>query len=173
MNYQIKSKLFINPTKKRNIWYIILNIAAAIVAIGSIFSIFMNGIRISNISAIIVAFMVTVLFRKSYSNQGHYEFCIAELQLDTRSVKIVFKQYDRLIEFYLQNIIKLEYSDQLNCLRIIGNGNVSECSKNKAEIINEYLFYIDSIEYKDVLNTIENIIGKKIIYVDRINRNVL
>lgn len=148
---------------------IIINIAVIIIAICSLVSIIADGIKVANVSSVIIALFVSFSFKRKHQKEGHYEFSVAKLSLLNDRMIIEHEQYNEKITFNFSAIETLEYSDKLQCLRIVGN-HIFENNKENKETDGEYLFYLSYDETKEMIDSIENLSNVKINYVDRLSQ---
>lgn len=167
------------PIKNR-ILIIVLNIALGIVAIISLVSIFLVGINVANISAIIVSIVVVFGTKNKVKSKNEYLDCYGKAELTNGCLIIRYYKYnangsliDEFIEIKarLNEIQALEYSDVLKCLRIIGNITIKEQGKNIV-YFNEYLLYVEEYRVEYWLSELQKQTNTVVRYVDRRNTNV-
>ena len=153
--YEFKSKYYI---RKRNVAYIVLNISVVIVSILSLISIFTKGVHVSNISPIIISLVVSFLLKNKF-NIGKYINCIANATINENSILIDYNAFS--VEFFWNDIIEVQYSNKLQCAKIVGK--YYRYKNTKKEFMDSpYYLYIN--EKEELLTIIEN--KSKIIYID-------
>ena len=164
--YIVKSKLYIVPKPKNKIPVIIVNICVIILAIVALFNVIMEGVKLANISSIIVSLIIAVGFKKWFIVEPYYQFSSAHLTFEQTLLQI---RYDtgKTVTINLETVESLEYSDKLECIRFICNYSICESSSNLSFEKNEYLLYLSATEYPDIIMDIEKSSKQQIIYVDR------
>jgi len=161
-----KSKVYFPPSKKDYILVVLINLCVIFAAIYSIFSIVNNGVKIGNISTIIISLFVSIAISKKSNIRGHYDFSLAQLSSECNKLKIHYLNFSQIISFDIDQIIKIEFSDKLSCFRIVGNCLISN-SKETVDNKNEWLIYINDDSFQIITEEIEKITSKNVIYVDR------
>lgn len=166
--FSIKSKVYITPKKKFFIPVVILNMCIVIVAIISLLSIITSGIKIGNISAIIISLFIVIRTKKWNKIEPYYQFSVANVKLSNDSI-IISYDIGQTIVLNVRSIKSIEYSDQLKCMRFIGDYIFKETNKILEHYESEYLLYVDENEYPEFFHSINQITNQKIIYMDRKN----
>ena len=162
---QIKSKVYVVP-KKNNTLIVIVAICVIITAILGIISIINSGVKIGNVSPIIMSLAVGIgVFEKS-SVKPYYEFDIATIVISDQ-LEITYQNSKLQVCFNIHEITSLQYSDQLKCLRLVGNYTKKENNKETSFLNNEYLLYVDDNEEKSVIEELENQTQLMVQYMDR------
>lgn len=168
-HFEIKSKIYREPSSYSRIMSVVLNVSVVIVAMCSIVSMITNGIKIGNVSGCLVAIVVAFLFRRSIHVEGHYEFCILSVTFSSEKISIVYApKLDITIDIDINSITSIEYSDQLECARLICN--YQETDKNKKpvdKVTGELFLYITYDKNADFYFELEKLTKKKIFFVDR------
>lgn len=165
MNFTVKSKVYITPKKKNYFFLIVLNICIVIVAILSLLSIFGDGVKVGNVSPIIIGLFVVIRSRTWLKSEPYYEFSMARITLD----KDVCISYDigQEVTIYTDSITNIEYSDQLECLRFVADYTVTINNKSITHNQDEFLFYIVAQDNQEFLMVLEQQTRIEVCYVDR------
>ena len=162
---QVKSKVYI--TKKSNGLIIVsLGICVIITSIISILSIINDGLKVGNISPIIISLAVGITVLNNSKAKGEYLFDIASISIDEK-LEITYQESKFIISFLLSDINSLQYSDQLKCLRFYGNYTRSQNNNTEKFINNEYLFYVGDGDEQVLINELERTTGLIVQYIDR------
>lgn len=166
--FSIKSKIYMTPKKKSFISIIILNVCMIVIAILSLLSIITGGVKFGNISAIIISFIIVVRAKKWCKTEPYYQFSVADVKLSNDSI-IISYDIGKTVVLSVSSIKSIEYSDQLKCMRFIGNYIFKEANELLEQDESEYLLYVDETEYQEFFRLINEITNQEIIYVDRKN----
>lgn len=162
------SKVYLPYSKSRFIISIVLNLSVIIIAIDSILSILDRGVTASNISEVIIAIAVATAFKRSRPYKEHYEQCSLSIDLDSNRMIINY-----LLSPIMKNTIvfdtiqSLEYSDQLNCLRLVCNYQTEKKKTVEKKENEELLLYVEYEENTDFYATLQSLVNKEIVFVDR------
>lgn len=164
--YIVKSKLYIVPKQRNKIPVVIINVCVIILSIVALLDLIMDGVKLTNISSIIVSLIIAVGFKKWLVVKPYYQFSSAHLTFDQSLLQI---RYDngKTITISLETVDSLEYSDKLECIRFICNYTIYESSSNLSFEKSEYLLYLSALEHPEIIMDIENVCKHQIIYVDR------
>lgn len=165
--YDVKSKVYVVPTKTSLIAYIFVNLLILAVLVWTIIDIIGNGILLRNILLIFLSLASQVAMRVSNLYRPHHEKSPATLQVDASKLVLDFKKHSRNVKFDISRIKSLEYSDQINCLRIVGDYIFTSGKKTMNMVDKEYLFFASVAELGLFKEELESVTGKKIIFVDR------
>lgn len=165
MEFTTKSKLYIAPKKKNHFFLIILNICIIIVAILSLVSIFANGIKVGNISPIIIGLFVVIRSRTWIKTEPHYEFSMAHITINENMC--VSYDIGQEVTVYLDSVSSIEYSDRLECLRFVADYFVTTNNATKNYAQHEFLFYIVANNNQELFSILEQRTGLKVNYLDR------
>lgn len=165
--YIVKSKLYIVPKPKNKIPVIIVNVCVIIFSIVALFNLIIEGVKLANISTIIVSLIIAVGFKKWFIVEPYYQFSSAHLTFDQSLFQI---RYDngKTVTINFETVDSLEYSDKLECIRFICDYSICESSSNLSIEKSEYLLYISALEYPEIIMDIESSSKQQIVYVDRI-----
>lgn len=166
--YELKSKVYCAPSRGAHVLYILINISMIIVIICSVISMFFTGPKIGNISGCIISIVVSILFKKNKLDKGHYEFCLMTISFSDFSIIINYQaNTNKQVVINRNSIETLEYSDVLQCLRVLCT--YQEIIKNKTleKSHSELLLYIPADDNADLLKKIESHSGSVIRFVDR------
>ena len=167
-NFKIKSKVYCNESKKMYYVCILINIAVIIMAVCSIISIFFAGINVGNISACVVAVLVGATCKPKNMTGGHYEICVLSISVEETKISIDYlPNFNKRIVVNTDKIKTLEYSDQLQCLRIVCDYNEMADSEEHFFGDSEVLLYIPYNENQQFYYEIENVSQKRLMFVDR------
>lgn len=166
--YQVKSKLYCPASKKDKAIYIIVNLAVVITAVSSVGSIFAKGFNLNNVTGCILAIAAASSFNARFSKEGHYEFSVLSLRFEGDLLKLTYSSpNNKKVEVHLNTVKSLEYSDQLECLRLVcdykdwTDGNLIE--KHQSEL----LLYIKYEENQEFYQTLEEKTGQSLHFMDR------
>ena len=169
MNFTVKSKVYITPKKKNYFFLIVLNICIVIVAILSLLSIFGDGVKVGNVSPIIIGLFVVIRSRTWLKSEPYYEFSIARVTVN-REICISYDIGQEVVIF-ADSIISMEYSDKLECLRFVADYNVITKNETIAHKNAEFLFYSVEQENHELFDSLKKETGKEFVYVDRAANN--
>lgn len=163
--YFISSKLYVFPTNG-SIWaYRLLFVCVFIVAISGGASVITTGINPANIGMICAALVICASFKPKKVLSPEYVFCIVKAHMHDANMELVYEDR-KTVSFDYNDISSLEYSDKLNCLRIVGQ--YVDTEKKKSSIKNgEWLFYLEEKKYPEFIEDIQNKTAQKIVFVDR------
>jgi len=163
--FDTKSKLYIAPKKQSFLFLTVLNICIVIAAILSLLSILGDGIKIENLSSIIIGIFVVIRSRTWLKAEPYYEFSIAHITLNEN----IFISYDtgRHVVIFTESICSIEYSDQLECLRFVADYDIEVNGETIHYTQEEFLFYIVEKDNTNFFRELAQHCGKQIIYVDR------
>lgn len=166
------------PTPLKNrVLIIVLNIALGIVAIISLVSIFLVGINVANISAIIVSIVVVFGTKNRLKSENEYLDCYGKAELTNGCLEIKYYKYNangNLIDEFIEVIVRLneiqtlEYSDILKCLRLTGNITYKEQSED-IKYVNEHLLYVEAYRVEHWILELQRQTNLVVRYVDRVN----
>ena len=167
-NFEIKSKTYCPPSKRDKVLYISVNIAIIFVVMFSMVSMFAKGVSVGNVSGCIVAIAVGYRLKLNNRKEGHYEFCILSITFQENSLLVTFlPNKDKAIAIAIDSICSIEYSDKLECLRLICD-YVEEIGIEKRKCKNsELLLYIPYDANSDFYQRLEKIVEPKLKFVDR------
>lgn len=167
-NFEIKSKTYCPPSKRDKVLYISVNIAIIFVVMFSMVSMFAKGVSVGNVSGCIVAIAVGYRLKLNNRKEGHYEFCILSITFQENSLLVTFlPNKDKAIAIAIDSICSIEYSDKLECLRLICD-YVEEIGIEKRKCKNsELLLYIPYDANSDFYQMLEKIVEPKLKFVDR------
>lgn len=169
MEFTTKSKLYIAPKKKNYFSIIVLNICIVIAAILSLVSIFGDGIKVGNISPIIIGLFVVIRSRSWLKSEPYYEFSMAHVTLNS-DICISYDAGQEVVIF-TDSVTSMEYSDKLDCLRFVADYNIITNGKKSSHIDTEFLFYIVEQDNYELFSAIKQLTGKEIVFVDRSANN--
>lgn len=165
MNTIVKSKIYVNASNRDLRLKMMLNTCIILIIIVSTVSVFAVGPNIGNISVIITAASASFGINRMF-DKGHYEFCMVNIIARESRVSLFYETPKIKVDFTRSNVNSLQYSDKLNCLRIVGIR--TETIKDNCQSCNgEYLFYINDDNYMTIINEIQNCLQMPIEFVDR------
>lgn len=157
------SKYYVAPTKRRNIAIIFLNIALFIVIIGS----FMEFIFDHNVKAlfgIAVPFIIVQNFKNRETSTGHYEMSGVRIELDKSKLLLKYDRQENRMEFEFSRLTSVEYSEQLEAVRIVGYENIS---KN----VVEHVLYLERGKDQEFLDKFAEYSGLQVHNMDQKQEN--
>ena len=161
----IKSKVY-NQRKTNKALIIIISICVIITAISGLVSIIVNGFKIGNFSPIIIALAVGISIFSVSKEKGSYIFDVASISIGNQ-LQIKYLNTNLIITFELENITLLQYSDQLKCLRIVGDYEKNCKSNSEAFVNSEYLLYVGDGEEQPLIKELEKHTNSVVQYMDR------
>ncbi len=162
---EVKSKVYIER-KINKVLIIIVSICVIITTISGLISIITSGFKIDNFSTIIIAFAVGVSVLRVSKEKGTYVFDIASISIGNQLL-ISYNTSKVMVAFELNKIRSFQYSDQLKCLRIVGDFTKTDKKKTENFTNNEYLLYVGDGEEVTLINELENNSQLKAQYMDR------
>lgn len=164
--YVVKSKIYVVPKRKKILPFLLINICVIIIAIISLLSIFLDGVKLSNISLAIVSLIIAIGYKKMSAIKPYYMFSSAYLKFDVLSLLIKYDNGRTIILNY-DTIESLEYSDRLECIRFVCDYSLIESGVTSLFESSEYLLYFSEKEYPECIKSLEENLAMKITYVDR------
>lgn len=164
--YEVKSKVYVVPSKLPLIGYLIVNLLILFMMIWCIIDIIRGGVETKHILLIFLSLASMFAMRLTNFYRAHYEKSPARITIGN-GVKLEFPKHGRIISFADREIYSLEYSDRLNCLRLVGNYVFDSSGKKEFANGREYLFYVSTAELGLFMSDLETAVGKKIVFVDR------
>lgn len=168
-SFEIKSKTYCPPSTRDKALYIIVNIAIIFVVLFSVVSMLVKGVRVGNVSGCIVAIVVGYLLRSNNRKDGHYEFCVLSIVFQEHFLTVTFlPNQNREIVISFNSIRSIEYSDKLECLRIICSYEESIGFKKEKNENTELLLYIPYDANLDFYHTLEKKVAPELRFVDRL-----
>lgn len=175
--FVMKSKMYIPPSKGSHVLVVILNICLIVVVLTSLFAILMNGINMSSVGIILISVFVVASLKRKKQDKDEYEFCYVELDFEPEALQIVYldpnqhntdRERKETVTFLYRDITTLEYSDQLEGLRICGSGQKRALTSKKKETqIEEHLLYVDPEKKEALLGALSEKINVPVRYMDR------
>lgn len=166
-NYKIKSKVYVVPSKASLIGYIIVNCFIVFLMIWVVVDIIKNGLEVRDTLLIILSLASMVAMRLTNFYRAHYEISPADFSFNEKELKIEFPKHERKVLFFNSSIVSLEYSDRINCLRIVGDYTFVNSKETTSLQDKEYLFYVSVAELGMFKEKLESTTGKKIFFMDR------
>ena len=162
---QIKSKVYIKK-RPNTALIVVLSICVIIMSIIGVISIISDGLNVGNISPIIIALAVGISALNKSKEKDEYIFDIATITINDL-LEVTYNESQLKVVFEISKITMLQYSDQLKCLRIVGD--FTKIDKKKTETItnNEFLLYVGDGEEVALINELENNSQLKTQYMDR------
>lgn len=161
MNWQeyMRSKYYVEPTKRRNLLISFLNIALLIVIILSFFEFIMDH-DFKALLGIAAPVVIVGKVKGEKESTGYYEMCAVTVTMDENGMSLLYEKVNKKIEFFYKNLQSVEYSDKLGCMRLVGLDNVSNQKI-------EHLFYLEEGREKEVLEKFTECSGLTVKCVDR------
>lgn len=167
-NFEIKSKTYYPPSKQDRVLYVAVNIAIIFMVIFAAANMLVKGISIGNVSGCIVAIFVGFLLKLNNRKEGHYEFCILSIVFQENFLIITFlPNKDKEIAIDIGSVCSIEYSDKLECLRIICSYEERICAEKRKYQNAELLLYIPYGTNWDFYQMLEKRVAPKLRFVDR------
>lgn len=171
--FSIKSKLYVKPKRTSFIIKQVLSICLIITLIMGIIKIIFDGLSISIVGEMVLAFIVVSGYNSKTDLKPHYESTIADINFNDYQITIEYKQIEKYYKdtvwiIKTNEVNTMEFSDKLNCLHIIGN--VYVMNKNKNAIIRqekEHFLYIEKGFEQDILSEVNKICEISIKFMDR------
>ena len=166
-SFEIESKTYCPPSTQDKALYVVVNIATIFVVLFSVVSMLVEGVRVGSVSGCIVAIAVGHLLRMNNRKDGHYEFCVLSIVFRENFLTVTFlPSKDKEIAIALDSVKTLEYSDKLECLRLICSYEERNGLDRKNES-SELLLYIPYATNMDFYQTLERNVALPLLFVDR------
>ena len=162
---QIKSKVYIKK-RPNTALIVVLSICVIIMSIIGVISIISDGLNVGNISPIIIALAVGISALNKSKEKDEYIFDIATITINDL-LEVTYNESQLKVVFEISKITMLQYSDQLKCLRIVGDFTKIDKKKTETFINNEFLLYVGDGEEVALINELENNSQLKTQYMDR------
>lgn len=162
---QIKSKVYIKK-RPNTALIVVLSICVIIMSIIGVISIISDGLNVGNISPIIIALAVGISALNKSKEKDEYIFDIATITIND-ILEVTYNESQLKVVFEISKITMLQYSDQLKCLRIVGDFTKTDKKKTENFTNNEYLLYVGDGEEVTLINELENNSQLKAQYMDR------
>lgn len=162
---QIKSKVYIKK-RPNTALIVVLSICVIIMSIIGVISIISDGLNVGNISPIIIALAVGISALNKSKEKDEYIFDIATITINDL-LEVTYNESQLKVVFEISKITMLQYSDQLKCLRIVGDFTKTNKKKTENFTNNEYLLYVGDGEEVTLINELENNSQLKVQYMDR------
>lgn len=162
---QIKSKVYIKK-RPNTALIVVLSICVIIMSIIGVISIISDGLNVGNISPIIIALAVGISALNKSKEKDEYIFDIATITINDL-LEVTYNESQLKVVFEISKITMLQYSDQLKCLRIVGDFTKTDKKKTENFTNNEYLLYVGDGEEITLINELENNSQLKVQYMDR------
>ena len=162
---QIKSKVYIKK-RPNTALIVVLSICVIIMSIIGVISIISDGLNVGNISPIIIALAVGISALNKSKEKDEYIFDIATITINDL-LEVTYNESQLKVVFEISKITMLQYSDQLKCLRIVGDFTKTYKKKTKTFTNNEFLLYVGDGEEVALINELENNSQLKTQYMDR------
>lgn len=162
---QIKSKVYIKK-RPNTALIVVLSICVIIMSIIGVISIISDGLKVGNISPIIIALAVGISVLNKSKEKDEYIFDIATITINDL-LEVTYNESQLKVVFEISKITMLRYSDQLKCLRIVGDFTKTDKKKTENFTNNEYLLYVGDGEEVALINELENNSQLKVQYMDR------
>lgn len=164
-HFVIKSKIYMQP-KANKALIVVISICVIITAICGLISVLRSGVKIGNISPILLSLSIGIVVFSKSNQRPYYAFDVANVDIG-EAVFISYQQSDLHIAFVTNSINTLQYSDQLACLRIVGNYSKTENKKVSVYENMEYLLYVGDGEENQIIDEIEKATNVEVKYMDR------
>lgn len=162
---QIKSKVYIKK-RPNTALIVVLSICVIIMSIIGVISIISDGLNVGNISPIIIALAVGISALNKSKEKDEYIFDIATITINDL-LEVTYNESQLKVVFEISRITMLQYSDQLKCLRIVGDFTKTYKKKTEPFTNNEFLLYVGDGEEVALINELENNSQLKTQYMDR------
>ena len=162
---QVKSKVCVQ-SKPKKVLKVIVSICVVIISLLGLISILNDGLKIENISPVIMAIVIGIGVYRNSKESSFYRFDIAAITIGEK-LTIHYKDSNFQIVFEIHDIFSLQYSDQLKCLKIIGNYEKIDNKNRETFINNEYLLYVGDGEEVEIIKELEIITNLQVQYMDR------
>jgi len=161
----IKSKIY-KTAKTNKIVIIILSVCVIITSILGIISILTSGVKIGNVSPIIISLAIAFGIKKKSKGSSYYIFDMATV-LVGQELRIEYIQDNLIIVFQMNDIVSIQYSDKLQCLRFVGDYAKTDNGKTTLKKASEYLLYVGSGEEIELIDALHRYTPVKVEFMDR------
>lgn len=166
--YEIKSKMYCPASRRDKSLFVIVNIAIILMVIYSVASMVVKGIKVDNISGCIVAIVVGFLLKSNNRSEDHYEFCVLSIIFQKQILTVTYlPNINKEIDIIVNSIRSLEYSNKLECLRIVCNYQEREGTEKRIMENSELLLYIPYDSNSEFYQMLEKYTKQDLIFVDR------
>ena len=166
--YVIESKLYVEPTKGKVRFKILLNFVLLCIAVVTFFYLIFEGLSITKIGELCLAILVVSYY--NVDSKPRYQFSILNLEVSQGRLDLLYNaikmgSYTGTVHYEIveKEIDKVEYSKQLNAIKI--SVNISRIVNRKIEKVNELVVYCND-EAQRVIASIENNLGCKVILME-------
>lgn len=155
------------PPRFRRILVVVLDLAAILAVLMGMIRFIANHDGLQLLSTAVMVLLIQGVARNS-SNKVHYEAYLVDLFLsDSRWEIRCREKHNGMIQpapisFSVNELIKLEYSDRLQCYRL-SFSRVVEGASNKTY----HLLYVSSEEEETLTVELERFCGLQVVYMDR------
>lgn len=166
----IESKLYVNPSGGKMAFKIFLNVSLAIYLLVGIIIIIFEGFSINRIGTLCLAWIIVSGYNAS--NKPGYQFAILQLNIMSQKIEMLYenvktgsKNKNIQVSILRECIEKVEYSDQLKAIRIVGNVVMQNDNANKNNVLKEWVAYLGDNSGK-VIQELENTLNISVIHMD-------
>ncbi|WP_291631281.1 hypothetical protein [Clostridium sp.] len=172
----LNSKRCVAVAKKNKAFIILLKVSLGIIIISNLIKLIAGDFNFRTLLGMFLPISIVVAYLQRPSSNEHYEFALAQVDLNSSGLEIIYKgvSYENNKTCNEHIIIsndcinKIEYSDKLIALRFTGSFKKKlSYNPSKVEDIKEWVLYIDNEKSIEVINKVEEYTKKKIEYVDR------
>ena len=164
-----KSKLYIKASKAKIVARIVFYVLVIIFLLGTITKLLFEDLSVNTVCSLVVVIVGTGLIRKKGYFRDHYTYCSAHLKCGEEKMSISYSDgHDNIYSIYFNynDIDILEYSDQLECIRM--KGTFKSESRGQSNITTgEHLLYILDTDKMPIIEMISNHGGISVTYMDR------
>lgn len=159
-SYNMRSKIYIKPTRGAYIFKLSLNICLIVVIATSVFKMIMDGPSLQLIGWIAIAIIIVSGVKNRPQMKPHYESSFVDISLDEKRILLKYPQLDGIYKDISWNIDfekvnAFEYSSKLNCLHIVGDIKLINIKSEKViNLLHDHYLYFEAGFEKDVLGDI-------------------
>ena len=169
-HYSFNSKINVRPSKSVYLFTIVLNICLIVTMIIGIFKIIMGGLKWDTLASMALAFVIVTAYKKRPNSKEHYEPAIASVSLLDHLLILAYsvngKPY-KTYQCYYADFRGLEYSDQLQCLHLVGSIEEKMADSNKGETVENLYLYISPEQAQAFVEEVSRASGMPVKYMDR------
>ena len=179
-NMEFINKVYIRK-KSRTAKQILSMIGSIICFLILVITVALGGDRTIDFS-ILAMFIFLLGNAMTGTNKGKYISVVSELEMTDEKMLLTYVSIDRedgigkrneVMEFRTEEISNIYYSDELNSIKIEGNGiREIQClekkgnkKKKRSDYISEVYIYLDEVDKGTLIGRLKEITGKEIQYV--------
>lgn len=161
----IRSKMLVLPSKGRKVFVYVLYIAVIILAVTAVAGFFVSGFQLSVLFSCTAGAVIVQRFTSEEKNRAHYEFAFVDIKAEGQMLNLHYhggKQMQAIISIPFDAVERMEYSDQLCCIRLSFRQRVPGSSNGDC-----HLLYVEKELSGSVISYLEQQLKQGMVYMDR------